>query len=347
MKHRPITRVLATLAALSVVVLAACGGDDDTSATTDTSAATDGEEAPAETQSLTLGYYPNSALSLAWFVAEEHGFFDDSGLDVEMVPFKSGPENVAALIGGTSQVGVGGPANAMPPMVAGESLVVSGPALGLNYLLVAVADEVPSDIEAGSDEALQALKGKAIGVPALGGAAEIFARVLLEEAGMDPDSDVTFIGVGSAATSVPALAENQIQAIVASGATPDLARAQGVELVTIANALDGTAGDLGDNESAVFGILNKDFAESAAMDRYCEAISGAIDWLHDPANAEAGAALTAEVTGLDLDLATKLYDSEADAWRLQVTEKGWDEDTAWTLESGQELPYDGFVRECG
>ena len=354
---RPRTRTRwVTTAVVSALLLAACGGGDDRTATTERDGTTGASgstpaggaeadsDAAGEREAITLGYYPNSALSLAWWVADDEGFFDAAGLDVELVPFKSGPENVAALIGGTTQVGVGGPGNVMPPMLEGEELLATGPALGLNYELWVRAAAVDGELVEGSPEAYEALRGLSIGVPALGGAADLFARYLLVQAGLDPDNDVTFLATGSSATAIPALVEEQVDALVTSGATPELAAAAGVDLRLVASALNGTTFDLGDDESAVFGMTTRDFADSTAFDRYCTAMSSAIAWLHDEANGDAGAELVAEVTGLEPATAAELYGREADQWRLEVSEAGWEQDVAWTIDG--DLPYETSVAEC-
>ncbi|WP_369809775.1 ABC transporter substrate-binding protein [Parafrankia sp. EUN1f] len=61
-----------------------------------------------------MGNFPTSALTLPFAVAQEQGFFRDAGLNVTTVKAKSGPELLAGLIGGTTQIAVAVPPTPSP-----------------------------------------------------------------------------------------------------------------------------------------------------------------------------------------------------------------------------------------
>ena len=84
--------------------------------------------------------------------------------------------------------------------------------------------EVSRDINSPSD-----LVGKKLGVATFGGSADIATRVVLRQAGIDPDSDVTMVATGSAANRTAALLSGAIQGGMAAGPPDTLSlEAQGL-----------------------------------------------------------------------------------------------------------------------
>ncbi|HEX6511811.1 MAG TPA: ABC transporter substrate-binding protein, partial [Chloroflexota bacterium] len=58
------------------------------------------------------------------------------------------------------------------------------------------------------------LKGKKLGISSTGGSADVGARVVLRQAGLDPAKDVTLLQVGDVATRQAALLNGAVQAIM-------------------------------------------------------------------------------------------------------------------------------------
>ena len=102
------------LAAVMVLGLAACASsapETTTAATTapaaePTEAATEAAteaptEAPVETVKLNVAYMPNYASLWSVLTAMDQGFFAEEGLEITLWEFASGPEEIAAMEGGS------------------------------------------------------------------------------------------------------------------------------------------------------------------------------------------------------------------------------------------------------
>jgi NitT/TauT family transport system substrate-binding protein len=149
-------------------------------------AATSGAQAQ---QKIKMSYTAVSGFALG-YVAEQQGFFQKRGVDVEFLQTAISGNIPGAIVSGS--VDVGGPT--MPSVLqandAGLDLVVfSG---GAVYPLTGdvLIARIGSGIEKTSD-----LKGKSVGVPGLGALLHIMLRRDLKANGVDPDS-VKYIEVG-------------------------------------------------------------------------------------------------------------------------------------------------------
>ncbi len=140
-------------------------------------------------QKIKMSYTAVSGFALG-YVAEQQGFFQKRGVDVEFVQTAISGNIPGAIVSGS--VDVGGPT--MPSVLqandAGLDLVVF--AGGAVYPLTGdvLVARVGSGIEKTSD-----LKGKTVGVPGLGALLHIMLRRDLKANGVDPDS-VKYIEVG-------------------------------------------------------------------------------------------------------------------------------------------------------
>ncbi|MGL5166934.1 MAG: ABC transporter substrate-binding protein [Afipia sp.] len=150
--------------------------------------------------------------SLAPFpVAKYLGFYEQEGLDVELLPV-GGSNEVAIQIGsGNAEVGEASPAQAVIGMQEG-----SATPLDVRYYYNAGyrniwSISVPSDSPA---KVIADLKGKKIGVTALGSAGTTYGKAYLRSGGLDPDKDVTFIAIGAGPQAVAAIRQKVVDAIV-------------------------------------------------------------------------------------------------------------------------------------
>ncbi len=140
-------------------------------------------------QKIKMSYTAVSGFTLG-YVAEQQGFFQKRGVDVEFVQTAISGNIPGAIVSGS--VDIGGPT--MPSVLqandAGLDLVVF--AGGAVYPLTGdvLVARVGSGIEKTSD-----LKGKTVGVPGLGALLHIMLRRDLKANGVDPDS-VKYIEIG-------------------------------------------------------------------------------------------------------------------------------------------------------
>ena len=140
-------------------------------------------------------------------IAERLGYFNDEGLEVDMVDFAGGAKALQAMMGGSADVVCGGFDHVMVMRARGQNLrafVLQGatPAISLG-----VAKERAAQYKSPKD-----LKGMKIGVSAPGSSTHAFINHLLVSAGLAPD-DVSIIGVGTGAAAVAAMQAGHLDAI--------------------------------------------------------------------------------------------------------------------------------------
>src|SRR5262249_2845572 len=148
-----------------------------------TSLAVPSAGSPGESRNLTrvIQAVPRTAFSyLPPFVGLERQVYRDQGIDLEL-PLMAANMQVAGLLTGSVGISTGG--SALRAAMQGAPLKV------VFYYYQAPMWELVAarDIHTVTD-----LKGKAMGLSARGSSDEKSASILFEQAGLDPDRDVTF-----------------------------------------------------------------------------------------------------------------------------------------------------------
>jgi NitT/TauT family transport system substrate-binding protein len=149
-----------------------------------------------------LGDY---ALAGPFIVAEDKGFFRQQNINVEFVPFRGGPNLVKAVIAGEVLLGAAGSTDILVFREAGMPLKMVATHTEGNHFTLNVAPDVG---------AVGELKGKAIGVTAVGSTTWVFARMIAKQQGWDADKDVKIVGLGGLDAQLAALARKEIHAFV-------------------------------------------------------------------------------------------------------------------------------------
>jgi NitT/TauT family transport system substrate-binding protein len=336
----PKPRLLALLS-LVAVATTACGGAASSS-TTDDSASSD-TSGPVEMQKVSVGNFGNSTLTMPLTIAQEQGFFEDAGLEVETVVAPSGPALASALIGGTTQIATGVTQGIFPAMAQGQPLRAVGPFGQMDLQLVVPEDSGVKDV---AD-----LEGKNIGVTARGAVSETFARTMLEEAGVDPDS-VTYVAVGPLPAQIAAFQQGAIDASSFSADATVVAEKQGVELRDLVSTLDGSAGELGEYGMQSFWATTEPYTKEHGdvVDGFCTAMNKAAAWYADDANKDAAVQSIMGVTQLPEAEATEIWELQHKEFVPEIDEERWNSNVDWILGEGgsAKVPFDTFViSDCG
>jgi NitT/TauT family transport system substrate-binding protein len=140
-------------------------------------------------------------------IAEQLGYFKDEGLQVEISDFAGGSKALQALIGGSADVVSGAFEHTIDMQAKNQyitAFVLQGRA---PQIVFGVSNKTMPNYKSIAD-----LKGKKIGVTAPGSSTNIVANYVLAKGGVKP-SEVSFIGVGTAAGALSALRSGQIDAI--------------------------------------------------------------------------------------------------------------------------------------
>lgn len=194
------TMSLALASVMTAALLAGCGGGGSAPAATaapettkapETTAAaapetTKAPESAGETQAqaetfepatLRVAYMPNMGSASLAVTAREKGFFEEMGLNVELVEFQGGPAEIAAMASGDidiSQIGHGA-----------HALCAEGEAVIFQIDCTSLADAVMGNKDKGVNS-IADLKGKKVAATS-GTSAEIILNLALKQEGLTVD----------------------------------------------------------------------------------------------------------------------------------------------------------------
>lgn len=160
-------------------------------------------------EKVTIGVGGQTLLTyLPTTLAEQLGFYEKQGLDVDLQDLQGGSKALTAMIGGSTDVTSGYYEHTIQMQAKKQSIeafVNENLSSGL-ALVVAPKNE-------GSITSLKDLKGKNVGVTAPGSSTDMFVKFLLTKDGMKgTDASVSAVGAGSSA--VAAVENGQVDAAV-------------------------------------------------------------------------------------------------------------------------------------
>jgi NitT/TauT family transport system substrate-binding protein len=337
LKTRPVAGILCVMA-LGATLAACSSGSSSSSSAAPAASGAAATSAPALT-TVSVGNFPNSALTLPFAIAQAQGYFTDAGLNVQAVSATSGPVLASELIGGTTQIAVEVPSNVFPAMQQGEPLVAMPPYGRLDLAIVTP--------DGSGVTSIKSLVGKKIGVTALGASTQTFAEYVLGLQGISPKS-VTFVAVGALATQEAALRNHVIDATVLSSDTIAAATASGIKLTTLASSLGGTAGQLGAVGLQSFWTTTTSYQAShpSVVKGFCTAMTRATAFLTDNANRSAGLPTIEKLLGVPASVAGGVWDTVHEAWSTQTTTTQWDANVKLILGSPTALPMSKYTSAC-
>lgn len=252
-------------------------------------AAAAGAASAAEPNELNVQSYPGTTLSLPLYVGQSKGIFEKNGLKVNIVGIPAGPQATQALLtGGVDIMG-----NAVSnTLLAQARLAKSGSndriigiiqgESGLHYSLMGQSSinwPRQGDVKA----IVEALKGKTVGVTAIGADTQQVVEGLLKMHGADPKS-VTFIAVASGASAYAAFEAKHVDTIVGWAPTQTVLSDKGAKML-----IDFRKGDAGPQFSPwtvlTYQALKSNVDKSPdKFTRFQKAIEEATAFTRDPKN---------------------------------------------------------------
>ncbi|MGF7122932.1 ABC transporter substrate-binding protein [Rhodococcus sp. TAF43] len=305
------TRAAKTVAiaatAVGAITLGACGGN--------TSAADGSVMKVGVTQGV-----PGDLIAV---VAENEGFFDKRGVNVELMPPSLTTAQSAAVISNDLTVGTMVPGTLWPAVDKGACVKALGSTLGNTLDVIAQpGTEIKGD-PTDPDTTMKSLQGKTIGVTSRGSGMELWITELLNEAGLDPAKDVTFVAVGAPATAIQAFNAKQVDAMYYGPTMEEQLPPSKVTRVTDIVGRDGNA-----LSPLVQGYPSAscDTIEQRPNDvlNYCKAMWDAYDYSRDPQNAATMAKWLGELVGVSPEGAPALWESIKDVYLpFTITEDSW------------------------
>ena len=145
-------------------------------------------------------------------VAIAKGYCEKRGIKCQLQMIPSGPLGGQALLAKSIDVGFFPPETQIAAMVKGARMKAVASGAVLNVYLVAARNDLdlPNALK-GFPGFMADLKGKKIGVPARGSAAEIMFTFMAQKSGLTAE-DFTFVAVGAPNTAYGALISKQVDA---------------------------------------------------------------------------------------------------------------------------------------
>jgi NitT/TauT family transport system substrate-binding protein len=162
-------------------------------------------DAAEEMKKLRLAYSGWEIGTAVAYIGVDAGLFKKHGLEIEELPIRDTlSAGVQSLIGVDVLIGFGNPLAVLQPVASGSDIAVIGSHVSFDQYGMGVGSTIGS---------LKDLKGKKVGVSALGARSDLVARVMLRRAGLDPSKDVEMVAAGLTPARALALSKNLVQGV--------------------------------------------------------------------------------------------------------------------------------------
>ena len=231
--RRAIVPALAAMAAISTVSACSSGSSSSSSnsgpsASTSTSASAsasapapaESASAPAKLQKVSVVTDLLTTVYTPLYTAEKLGIFEKHGLDVEINTLQSGSTITQVMQSGSVNIAASGAITQALAVAQGAKFVaIASEGNASPELCVRPAWAKKHDLTAASSvqDIFAAFKGARVGVTGAGGTPDLLGKYLISTyGGLDPETDVTTIALGSSAGIATAFKQGSIDANLAS-----------------------------------------------------------------------------------------------------------------------------------
>jgi NitT/TauT family transport system substrate-binding protein len=169
---------------------------------------------PQELRPFTVAEPIHSIDILPFYAAQRLGYFEEAGLDVNLITTEGGGRHIATVLAGDADAYVGGPEHIAFVLARGGEQMKAVVALSNranSFLVARTGVEIPE----GASFA-DAIKGKRVAVGTRGGTGYSILLYLFEQHGIDPRTDLTMIEIANTAGMVAALSAGQADVAMVS-----------------------------------------------------------------------------------------------------------------------------------
>lgn len=318
------------MVAVVSMALTSCGGSDDKSGG-------DSSSTPVK-----FGFLASAAI--VPFTAEQEGFFKKYGVDATSENIPGGPNVLAAALGGSVDVFSGSPPLTSAAVEQGRCIKFLSFEQG-NVVNI-IGSPKGSWPNAGKGlESLQDLKGKKLGVTAVGGGVHTWVLHALKVAGVDPSS-ITFVAVGAGPAPVAALTQGSVDAIASVPPQEQLLGEDGFTMIyKMVGEPDSPLKDL-----MVTGVAAQcDWIEEhpeAALG-ICKGMWDANEFAFDPKNRETMIANVKKLSGSDDQAVAEgswnISFESGQTQTAEITKELWEAQQQFMAEGAKLTPYDDAV----
>lgn len=308
---RPAILAAVTAVTLTLGACASGGGSGNASAE-------DGTGAP-----LRIGLAQGAPADLMIQVADQEGFFEKRGLNVEITSATVANTLATALISNDLDMTTMVPPLQWPALDKGSCIKGLNATIGNSMDVVMQQEFEVSGDPTDPKSTMRSLQDKTIGVIARGSGTELWIAALLNEAGMDPAKDVTFVPVGGAATAVQAFNAKQVDALYYGPTMYEILPPEDVTRVTdiIGREINALSPLMQAYNTASCQVIEQ---RPEDVLTYCKAMWDAYDFSRDPANEEAMGTHFAEHLGTSPESGLQSWKALKDTYKpMTITEESW------------------------
>ena len=176
-------------------------------------------------EKIRITYAANTLSFLVMFIAKDRGFYVKQALDADLVQVRPNVAIVALLSG-----------DAVYTEVLGSSIRAAAKGAPIRAISTTIRAPFFSLAASPQFKSVKDLKGKIIGVNAIGGTNHGSARMVLQNAGVDPDREVTLVAIGDQKLVYEALKIGRVDAVMATPPYSVILKKEGYPL--LAHAAD-------------------------------------------------------------------------------------------------------------
>jgi ABC-type nitrate/sulfonate/bicarbonate transport system substrate-binding protein len=290
----------------------------------------------SSTYHLNVGVFPGYYETSAVLVAQKEGFFAKNHLSVSLIPSADGPDIASVLASGDTQVAAVPPDNALPANAQGADMVAVAGDLGEDPWQVMVRNGYPTpDASKGYPADAKDLKGATFGVFALNSGSQHVAEEVLKEAGLNPQTSVTWVALAGVSSVVTAFKTGAIDAYLTTSPinTIILNDKVGRYLINMQAGQGPTVfkGYLGDSWFANAPAVKSDPAPYRA---FSKAIQEADSWINASANASRLAGILGPYLSVSTSLAKQIVADNRGALVYKITPQQVTNVSKWLVGSG-------------
>lgn len=306
--HRPRRRRATTAGALVVLLallLTACNSAARTGAD-------GGDGGGGNTVRIGVGGQPLLAY-LPTTLAQELGYYEEAGLDVQLEDLQAGSKALQAMLGGSTDVTSGYYDHAVQMAAKNQPVKAFVNLLRYPAIVLAVSPKTDKTIDDITD-----LEGATVGVTAPGSSTDFFLKHLLTQAGMDPEA-AAVQGVGADATAVAAMEQGQVDAAVMLDPALSQLEKRAGELTILADTrtAEGVQEVYGtDSYPAAVLYAESDYIEQNAetVAKLAEAMTRTLAWIEEHSAEEIAAEMPEEFAGGDSEMYVQAIESIKDSF---------------------------------
>lgn len=145
---------------------------------------------------------------LGLYVGMRKGFFEKQGLDIERVVMPAGAKVLGTLLSGDIDVGYFAAVSALQAQIRGRPIKIVGASHNMEIYTLLGRSDLEDTIKNASD-----LRGRTIGITAVGSGSWAFANLIASSAKFDPKNDFSMVSIGNVSALISALKTKRVDTV--------------------------------------------------------------------------------------------------------------------------------------